>query len=257
MIDCVVSGNASVGPAGYLGGGGLYNDGGSLALTDCTISGNTADGVGGGILQPSGEVTLTGCTISGNTAPYGNGGGICGAVGDTSLSLTSCTITGNTAGRDGGGLYSLGSISGSISLTNCTVSGNSCGEYGGGLALCAALLGKAWLNNTIVAGNVAHDGGNDVLNGISGSYNLIGSGAGMSGINDGSQGNQVGTAQAPIDPLMAPLGNYGGPTFTMALLPGSPAIGGGTTAAHPLRISAESPAPVTSTSAPSRARGSN
>jgi hypothetical protein len=50
----------------------------------------------------------------------------------------------------------------------------------------------------------------------------------MTGISAGSQGNQVGTDQAPIDPLLAPLGDSGGPTATMALLPGSPAIGGGT-----------------------------
>ena len=50
----------------------------------------------------------------------------------------------------------------------------------------------------------------------------------MTGISDGSRGNQgSGTAQAPIDPLLAVLGAYGGPTATMALLPGSPAIGGG------------------------------
>jgi hypothetical protein len=55
----------------------------------------------------------------------------------------------------------------------------------------------------------------------------------MTGINDGSHGNQVGTSQAPIDPLLAPLGNYGGPTQTMALLPGSPAIGAGTSSRAP------------------------
>ena len=39
-----------------------------------------------------------------------------------------------------------------------------------------------------------------------------------------SQGNQVGTSDAPIDALLGPLANNGGPTQTMALLPGSPAI---------------------------------
>ena len=31
-------------------GGGLYNDGGDVTLTDCTISGNSASGNGGGVL---------------------------------------------------------------------------------------------------------------------------------------------------------------------------------------------------------------
>jgi hypothetical protein len=57
-------------------------------------------------------------------------------------------------------------------------------------------------------------------------YNLIGDGSG-SGISDGSNGNQVGSAAVPLDPVLAPLGNYGGPTQTMALLPGSPALGNG------------------------------
>ncbi len=57
--------------------------------------------------------------------------------------------------------------------------------------------------------------------------NLIGDGTGVSGISNGVSGNIVGTAAAPIDPLLAPLGNYGGPTLSMPPLPGSPAIGAG------------------------------
>jgi hypothetical protein len=55
----------------------------------------------------------------------------------------------------------------------------------------------------------------------------------MTGISDGSEGNQIGTPETPINPLLAALGNYGGPTQTIALLPGSPAIGGGTRVGAP------------------------
>ena len=84
------------------------------------------------------------------------------------------------------------------------------------------------LTNTIIAGQKA---GGDIIGVVrsSSANNLVGDGSGMSGISNGSQGNQVGTAAAPIDPLLAPLNDYGGPTFTMALRPGSPAIGGGAT----------------------------
>ena len=58
------------------------------------------------------------------------------------------------------------------------------------------------MTNTIVAAQV---GGGDVVGSISGGNNLIGGNA-----------------------LLGPLGNYGGSTFTMPLLPGSPAIGAGT-----------------------------
>ena len=46
---------------------------------------------------------------------------------------------------------------------------------------------------------------------------------------NGVDGNIVLTG--PDDPVLAPLGDYGGPTQTMALLPGSPAIGAGTAVA--------------------------
>ena len=58
---------------------------------------------------------------------------------------------------------------------------------------------------------------------MSGTNNLIGTGA-AGGLANGVNGNLVGVT----NPLLAPLGNYGGPTQTMALLPGSPAINAGT-----------------------------
>ena len=79
------------------------------------------------------------------------------------------------------------------------------------------------LTNTIVA---AQKRGADIVsqNGsVTGNFNLIGDGSAISG----GTSNLLGTPDQPIDPLLAPLGDYGGPTSTMALLPGSPAIGEG------------------------------
>ena len=75
------------------------------------------------------------------------------------------------------------------------------------------------LNNTIVAEN---GGGDLYVSGasISGAYDLIGDGSDLSSFSNSLQGN----------PLLAPLGNYGGPTQTMALLPGSIAIDAGSNA---------------------------
>ncbi len=57
------------------------------------------------------------------------------------------------------------------------------------------------------------------------------------GETDGSSGwvgsDLTGTIASPLDPLLAPLADYGGPTQTMALLPGSPAIGAGNIALIP------------------------
>src|SRR5690606_24646207 len=65
------------------------------------------------------------------------------------------------------------------------------------------------------------------VNGVS--YSLIGNNAGtfFAPAPAGSptfNGNLIGEPSALIEPLLAPLGNYGGPTQTHALLPASPAV---------------------------------
>ena len=75
------------------------------------------------------------------------------------------------------------------------------------------------IDGSIVAENT---GGDLAGNSFTGTFNLIGDGSG--GLTDSS--NILGDgAQDPIDPMLAPLGDYGGPTQTMPPLPGSPAIG--------------------------------
>ena len=118
---------------------------------------------------------------------------------------------------------------GTLALTNCTVSGNSAsgifGGYGGGLVS----FNTTTLTNTIVAGNAATTSGPDVVR------NFVSLGNNLIGKTDGSSGwigsDLTGTIASPLNPLLAPLGNYGGPTQTMALLPGSPAINAGTSGA--------------------------
>src|SRR5216683_6473790 len=63
-------------------------------------------------------------------------------------------------------------------------------------------------------------------------YNLIGDGTGAT--ITPTTGDQIGTAGSPINPLLAPLQDNGGPTFTHALLPGSPAIDTGSAATDPV-----------------------
>jgi hypothetical protein len=214
LIDCSVSGNVGNG----LGSGlynGLYN---TLTLIGCTVANNSGAYKGGGLLN-LGTLSMTDCTVSGNSTSshnYGVGGGLLN-VG--TLSMINCTVSGNTADVFGAGLANTGTLS----LTNCTVSKNSTpyGEAG----LVNEGSSTLTMNNTIVAGNSSGDVQGAVQ--PNSSNNLIGDGSGLTGISSGSQGNQVGTAGAPIDPLLSPVGNYGGPTQTMGLLPGSPAIGAG------------------------------
>src|SRR5262249_10561856 len=141
------------------------------------------------------------------------GGGVENAA--VSLTMTNCSMSGNTATNGGG--VSSGTFE---TLTNCTISGNFA-TRGGGLYINGR---KTTLNNTIVAGNLNGTPPSDIINTTTlvGSNNLIGNG-GSGGLTNGASGNLVGIA----NPGLAPLGNYGGPTQTFALLPGSPAIDGG------------------------------
>jgi hypothetical protein len=88
------------------------------------------------------------------------------------------------------------------------------------------------LHNTLIAGNFSGATGttpDDVFGRLNpgGDYNLIGDGTGMTGLSHGVNGNLVGSAAAPIDPLLGPLQDNGGPTQTTALMAGSPALNAG------------------------------
>ena len=110
---------------------------------------------------------------------------------------------------------------GTTTLTNCTVSGNSA-RFGGGVH--NSFGSAVTLENTIVAGNTARFGPDAAGVFTSQGNNLVGE-------TDRSSGwvgsDLTGTSASPLDPVLAPLGDYGGPTQTMALLPGSPAINAG------------------------------
>jgi hypothetical protein len=215
LNDSTVGGNVAVwGP-----GGGIYNEsGGTVTLNNSTVSGNDADFGGGGIVN-GGTLTLNNSTVSGNGTNY-SGGGIVNVNGGT-LTANNSTVSGNIS-ASGGGIYN----GGTVTLINSTVSGNDAyfvGVGGGGIYNGGTL--HAW--NTILAGNTATYGPD--LSGNLGSlgYNLIGNTSGGSGF---VATDLVGTAALPINPRLGPLQDNGGPTQTMALLAGSPALNAGDSA---------------------------
>ena len=74
-VTASISGMTITGGKTTGNGGGLYNDGGNVTLTNVTLSGSTASSSGGGLSSSSGgTVTLTDCTVSGNSATLGGGG---------------------------------------------------------------------------------------------------------------------------------------------------------------------------------------
>ena len=132
---------------------------------------------------------------------------------------------------EGGGLFV--NTTATATLTNCTLSLNySFAGSGGGIYVTSG--GILNLTNTIVAGNTA-GAGPDIFGAVAtADHNLVGNATGSTGIVNGVNGNILGGNGNPvINALLGPLQNNGGPTKTMALLAGSPAIGTADNAAAP------------------------
>ena len=136
--------------------------------------------------------------------------------------------SGTSTAAYGGGIAN----GGTLTVVNSTIADNTVasGGSGGGWA---SRGGTATLDNTIVALNTDGTGSGATPDDISGTvsstsgYNLIGTG-GSGGLTNGTNGNQVGVANPGLDPNG--LQDNGGPTQTIALLPGSPAIDAGSNA---------------------------
>ena len=234
-----VSNSSFISNSSVNGGGGICNGFGTAMVSNSTFANNSATsingvgvgianfGVGGGICN-EGPLTVTNSTFISNSA-LNDGGGIYN-YNDGTLTVTNSTFTSNSA-TNGGGLDNYSG--GTATLTNCTVSGNT-SQDGGGIANDDG--GNLTLNNTIVAGNTTTATGDNDISGTvtsTSAFNLIGDGSGMSNLTDLEEpalSNLIGTTADPLNPLLAPLANYGGPTQTMALLPGSPAIDAGSNA---------------------------
>jgi hypothetical protein len=214
VTNCTISGNMS----DSFGGG--IDSLGNLTVTNTTISGNAGRSIGGGI-SSFGETTVTNSTISGNsviTGSYvGEGGGIghFPFQGGQPLTVTNSTISGNSADTLGGGIWNYGAT---MTVTNSTISANSA-PTGGDIMIDAQ--GAANIGDTIL--NAGASGGTIFLNNASTvsslGYNLASDNGGGVLIGPGDQIN--------TDPMLGPLQDNGGPTFTHALLPGSPAINTG------------------------------
>jgi len=251
--------------AGY--GGGIDNLGGNVDVANSTLSGNSATsryGRGGGINNRLGTFRVLNSTLSSNLAA--NGGGVFNEGYDSavaSLEISNSTLNGNSATNGNGiynyGVYGSGTVA--VQIVNSTLSGNSATntEFGsdiynfadsfggqGGLAILQIV-------NSTLSGNSAT---NAILN--SGIYNVADApgtaivmiastvlDAGVSGLNvtndlgtvtslgynlssDDGGGFLTATGdQTNTNPMLGPLQDNGGPTFTCALLPGSPAINAG------------------------------
>ena len=247
-------------------GGGILNYSGTLTVQNSTLYSNTAIHEGGGLHNYYGALTAYGSTLSGNTAIH-EGGGLYNYYG--TLTAYGSTFYSNTAADFGGGLFNYTAASACVdvaaaTVVNSTFSGNAAGSGAGAVYNDNGVLSIASssiVSNTAPAGAGGGVGSwNDGATCTRVSSSLIAGNAGsdVSAIDTtqrfSSEGyNVIGTAGANVDftleftqthdltnvvdSRVAPLADNGGPsagsgqaTWTMALLPGSPALDHGSAA---------------------------
>jgi CSLREA domain-containing protein len=242
-------------------GGGLCVGNGSedLEIVNSRFTENTAFRTGGGLFLRFAQGSLSGVTISGNDSGE-DGGGV--RVAGSNVQITRSTIDHNLAGGAGAGMNVSGP--GELRLTNSTVTGNQAAAAGGGIELDSPGGGVAHARlvfstitsnvaNTAIAGGDTGGGGiklgtnaaydelrgsllalnsvvaapgptlleNDCIATVNSSgHNLIGSETGCNGLDRPSD-------RVEANPLLGALSDHGGPTETIPLLAGSPALNSG------------------------------
>jgi hypothetical protein len=185
-------------------GGAVFNQS-TATITKSTFTNNKATVYGGGaLLNAYGTTTVDGCTFVGNSGP---GGGV--LDNDTTTYISNSTMVGNTGGSHGGGAVQNFGV---VHLTTSTLSGNS-SPYGANIYNYGS--STLTVSASIVADGVSGSncGGTAILDG---GYNL-----------DTATSCRFSTAnhsRSSAKPMLQPLASNGGPTQTMALTPGSPAL---------------------------------
>lgn len=227
-------------PVDTLSGGDVRNAG-LLTLTDDWITDGFACS-GGGVANIGGTVTIERSLISGNHSACGTGdsGGVenfgVSASGGTPelpghLLIDDSTVAQNDA-RLVGGVFSWNGPSNTLAVTNSTIASNTAQDEGPGLSArgpgagLGLATGTARIQNSILADNLEITAGAATPTncapgpGLTSQGNNVDSGTDC-GLSDTTPGQND---ESDTNPLLGPLQNNGGPTLTMALSPGSPAL---------------------------------
>ncbi|MEM7312659.1 MAG: LamG-like jellyroll fold domain-containing protein, partial [Planctomycetota bacterium] len=191
----------------------------NVTIVDSTLANNVADdpsgaetNAGGAIIN-RGTLTIRSSTLHNNSAESG------GAIWTNgTLTLETSTVSNNFAADDGGGLRP--SNADAMTILNSTILENTVGGSGDGGGI-SNLNSSVWLQNTVVAGNTQNGVAENLAGGgFAGDFNLVGSSP--SGDTVSGSGNVTSD-----QPMLAPLGDNGGPTLTHLPLDGSPVIDAG------------------------------
>ncbi|HWB13080.1 MAG TPA: DUF4214 domain-containing protein [Pirellulales bacterium] len=157
--------SGAAGAGGFGGGAG----GGS---SDFANPGGGGAGMGGAVFNEAGTVTVTNCTFYGNSATGGASGGSGASAGqglggavfnhNGTLTVLSATFSGNSAGNNAGGVYNLADgATATLTLSNTMLFGDTSGSTA-----------------DLTAGTSGAGGSTNVTSGVG---NLIGAEAGFAG----------------------------------------------------------------------------
>jgi predicted outer membrane repeat protein len=212
-----------------MGGGGLLNNG-AVTISDCTFANNVSVslttvpvGTGGGAIKQlptAGHLGITRSSFLQNTSRDLSGGAIsCGTDtvpgGNGDIFVSDSTFYANSGFYGGGGVGLAGPLTRPVSFVNCTFAWNTNGAIDFGACTICAVGSVPTLANCLLAYTV-------------GSTNAAGiTDAGHNLCSDSSSAFNNPTSLTSTDPLLGPLGNYGGTTLTLPLLVGSPAVDAG------------------------------
>nr|WP_143543835.1 choice-of-anchor Q domain-containing protein [Rhodopirellula sp. MGV] len=167
ITNSTISNNSAQGD-----GGGFTNEGGMMTVVDSTVSGNTSGGDepgegGGGFANFGGTLEITDTNITANTATtgLGNGGGILNNDGGT-LVVSGGTISGNSAARAGGGVENAGTAT----FDSVELDQNSTGINGGALHTSGPWT-ATFVNSTVTSNTAGAEGGG-LWNSVSGTMTV-------------------------------------------------------------------------------------
>lgn len=230
-----IIGNSATGLGNGAEGGGAVTT--TFSASYSTIANNTASGliaIGGGIIASGGGATILYSTVSDNIAdgPTGYAGAIVSAG---TATIRNSTISGNHAGGPVGGILVSGATQ---SVENSTIVFNSSGKgrkaaapyayYASGLLFSASgsdvnvtMQGNLIANNTYDAPTT---GENDLGTYATSVHSVTFIGSSNLILQTQQTITGLTTTIAGVCPLLGPLRDNGGSTWTHALLSGSPGI---------------------------------
>jgi hypothetical protein len=189
-------------------GGGIYNAGGVVEISESSITGNTAGiGGGGGVYNDGGTLSIERSTLSGNRSDF-NGGGIYSRAGTSTV--TDSTFSTNKAAVRGGGVYHAGPFN----VTWTTFAANQALFDAGG---------SIYSIGALTYGSNLFDGGSPQNCAGIGTFTSLGHNlSGDASCSTGGAGDRV---NIPVH--LGPLQDNGGPTLTHGLRGDSPALDAG------------------------------